>query len=155
MLKGATSSITKQFQKQQILTVITKKYMEMLRLFDKLLIDNIDIKTIINMTEVIKKSNPVIIQKFWHDFISRNFSEQISQVEKGEFSFWLNQNFNPLVDSMAKDKKWRDLGKEIITKTQTIIKTEYDKNVDLKNTTNHLFKLGCEIDKLVKMYGSL
>ena len=33
MLKSATSSITKKFQKQQILSVFTNKYMELLEYF--------------------------------------------------------------------------------------------------------------------------
>ena len=155
MLKGATTSITKKFQKQQILTVITKKYMELLHFFDTILIDNIDIKTIINMTEIIKKSNPVIIQRLWYDFMTKNFSEQISQVEKGDFEFWLNNDFNPLIDAMAKEIKWNILGKGIISKTQTKIKNECHKNADLNSITNNLFKVGLEIDKLVKMYASL
>lgn len=154
MLKSATSSITKQFQKQQILSVITTKYMDLLALFDKLLVDNNDIKTIINMTKIIKKTNPLLMAALWNTYLTHTYKEEIEQVNNGDYTFWLNNNFDETVDKMTKEEKWCYLGKSIINEGQKKIKNGYN-NQNIKLETQILFKTGYEINKLIKLYYSL
>tara|TARA_Y100000816_G_scaffold54026_1_gene34831 strand:- start:4400 stop:4867 length:468 start_codon:yes stop_codon:yes gene_type:complete len=155
MFKSATSSITKQFQKQQILSVFTGKYMELLNIFDNLLVNNNDIKTIINMTGIIKKTNPSLMIKLWNISVTQKYNIEIEEVNNGEYSFWLNNDFNKTFDEIAKDDMWNELGKIIVVDLQNKIKTNYNSNEYIKMKTDNMFNLGYEINKLSKLYYSL
>ena len=155
MFKSATSSITKQFQKQQILSVFTGKYMELLNIFDNLLVNNNDIKTIINMTGIIKKTNPSLMIKLWNISVTQKYNIEIEEVNNGEYSFWLNNDFNKTFDEIAKDDMWNELGKIIVVDLQNKIKKNYNSNEYIKMKTDNMFNLGYEINKLSKLYYSL
>lgn len=155
MFKSATSSITKQFQKQQILSVFTSKYIELLNIFDNLLVNNNDIKTIINMTGIIKKTNPSLMIKLWNISVTQKYNIEIEEANNGEYSFWLNNDFNKTFDEIAKDDMWNELGKIIVVDLQNKIKTNYNSNETIKMKTDNMFNLGYEINKLSKLYYSL
>ena len=44
----------------------------------------------------------------------KNIIEEIEQVNNGDYSFWLNNDFDKTFDEMTKDDMWNELGKIIV-----------------------------------------
>ena len=153
-MKKMASVAQKSVQKQQLVKTITERFIMLLTNVKEVYNDN-NFETIINVTLMIKKTNPKMIISLWNNYISSKYYNQLINkdlnfvVQHDIMSDFRNNSDNYF------NKSTLDTGENLLSSLRFIITEKYNKEQEYTNTINKLVDECVIITKLCELYNTL
>ena len=134
-MKQMASVAQKSMQKQQIVKTITERFVMLLNNVQEVYNDN-NFETIINVTSMLKKTNPRMIISLWINYIS---SKYYNELINKDIDFIVRYDImNDFRSNLSITKSTLDTGENILSSLRFLITEKYNKDEASTNTINKL-----------------